>query len=274
MTEQRERYRIYSHITKSSFLHVEDALEIGKLRLFAGHYKKGAGSDQMTAHWHDVADARVLFNDLAWGKAVDYVEYKGTGKGDQAVSRVLKVKAKGDKVWFRLESGPGQVMGQGAVKPKGDPETVVNVPFSTTDSRKMAYAVLSYLQAAEVVDMLRRPGEPDNAGAPGGRAAPGGHGVDSPDQEVEPQQGDEAEPQTVDEETGEIPPAGTGQRDIEAIQTFGDLWMAVYTNFGLDRSQALRELGVTRQEDLAGEPAMLYQEIAEVMAGRQVRAAS
>jgi len=273
MTEQRERYRIYSHVTKSSFLHVEDALEIGKLRLFAGHYKKGAGSDQMTAHWHDVADARVLFNDLAWGKAVDYVEYKGTGKGDQAVSRVLKVKAKGDKVWFRLESGPGQVMGQGAVKPKGDPETVVNVPFSTTDSRKMAYAVLSYLQAAEVVDMLRRPGEPDNAGAPGGRAAPGGHGVDSPDQEVEPQQGDEAEPQpqTVDEEAGEILPAGTVgtvQRDTEAIQTFGDLWTAVGKDFDLNRSQALRELGVTRQEDLADEPAMLYQEIAEIMAGR------
>ena len=161
--EKRQRPRIHSHVTKSSFLHVEDALEIGKLRLFAGHYKKGNGASQMTAHWLDVADARVLMSDLAWGKKVDYVEFKGTGKGDQATSRVLKIKSNGDKVWFRLETGPGQVMGQGAVKPKGEPETVINVPFSTWDARKLAFAVLSYLQAAEVARLS--PWQPEPARA-------------------------------------------------------------------------------------------------------------
>ena len=150
-TTQRERPRLYSHITKSSFLHVEDALEIGKLRLFAGHYKKGNGSTSHTAHWLDVADARVLMSDMAWARPINYVEFKGTGRGDQAVSRVLKVKTSGDKVWFRLETGPGQVIGQGAVKPKGEPTTVVNVPFATWDARKLAFAVLSYLQAAAML---------------------------------------------------------------------------------------------------------------------------
>ncbi|MFQ6101767.1 MAG: hypothetical protein ACE5OS_11120 [Anaerolineae bacterium] len=35
MTEQPQRYRICSHLTRSRFLHVEDALGIGKVRLFA-----------------------------------------------------------------------------------------------------------------------------------------------------------------------------------------------------------------------------------------------
>jgi hypothetical protein len=57
------RVRIYSHITQSRFLHVEDALAIGKLRLFAGNYRKGQGMDkQGYAHaFVDIADARVIF---------------------------------------------------------------------------------------------------------------------------------------------------------------------------------------------------------------------
>ena len=37
------RVRLYSHVTQSHFLHIEDALAIGKLRLFAGNYRKGQG---------------------------------------------------------------------------------------------------------------------------------------------------------------------------------------------------------------------------------------
>ncbi len=151
-----QRPRIFSYVTKSSFLHVEDALEIGKLRLFAGHYKKGNGASLLTAHWLDVDDARVLFSDLAWAKAVNYVEFKGTAKGGEAISRVLKVRANGDKVWFRLESGPGQVIGQGAVKPKGDPNLLVNVPFNKWDSRKLAFAVLGYIQAHQTAALLNQ----------------------------------------------------------------------------------------------------------------------
>lgn len=31
-----QRVRIYEHVTQSRFLHIEDALGIGKLRFFAG----------------------------------------------------------------------------------------------------------------------------------------------------------------------------------------------------------------------------------------------
>ena len=155
MAERRSRYRIHSHLTRSRFLHVEDALDIGKVRLFAGEYERGQGARVTASHYLDVADALVLLNDLAWGKDVDYVEYKGTG-GDRPTSRVLKVKRNGDKVWFRLESGPGEVIGEGAVKPAGKPETVVNVPFTIWEARRLAFVVLAHLQAREVVTFRQR----------------------------------------------------------------------------------------------------------------------
>ena len=173
MAERRSRYRIHSHLTRSRVLHVEDALDIGKVRLFAGEYKRGQGASVITAHYLDVADARVLFSDLAWGKPVDYVECKGLALslpkepalslskgngGEQPVSRVLKVRRANDngKVWFRLESGPGEVIGEGAVKPAGKPETVVNGPFTIWEARRLAFVVLAHLQAWEVVTFRQR----------------------------------------------------------------------------------------------------------------------
>jgi hypothetical protein len=154
MTE--ERYRIHSHMTRSSFLHVEHALEIGKVRLFAGQYKRGEGAKVTAYHYLDVADVRVLLNDLAWGKGVDFIEYKGTDNREGPKSRVLKVKRNGEKVWVRLENGPGQTIGEGAVKPAGDPDAVVNVPLSVWDARKLAHAILAYVQAWEVITFRSR----------------------------------------------------------------------------------------------------------------------
>ena len=58
------RVRICSHVTQAKFLHIEDSLGIGKLRLFAGTYRKGNGMDVHTHHFMDVDDARVVFNAL------------------------------------------------------------------------------------------------------------------------------------------------------------------------------------------------------------------
>jgi len=153
-----KRYRLYEYMTRTKWLHVEDALSIGKLRLFAGSYKRGQGAQMTAFHFIDLADARVLFSDLAQGAPVDYCDFKDTTNSEGPQSRVFKVKASGngDKVWFRLENGPGEVIGQGAVKPKGTPEAVVNIPFETWEARKLALAILSYLQAGEVLDVMRR----------------------------------------------------------------------------------------------------------------------
>ena len=164
-----KRYRLYEYMTRTKWLHVEDALSIGKLRLFAGSYQRGQGAQMTAFHFIDVADARVLFSDVAQGAPVDYCDFKGTTNSQGPHSRVFKVKSNGhgDKVWFRLENGPGEVIGQGAVKPKGEPEAVVNIPFEPWEARKLALAVLSYLQASQVVDMMRRQAVPLDFGTEG-----------------------------------------------------------------------------------------------------------
>jgi hypothetical protein len=62
------RVRIASHITQTRFLHVEDALAIGKLRLFGGNYRQRQGTSSYANAYVDIADARVVFDALARGE--------------------------------------------------------------------------------------------------------------------------------------------------------------------------------------------------------------
>jgi hypothetical protein len=163
----RPHYRIYSQVTPSAFLHVEDALAIGKLRLFAGKYEKGQGASATAHHYLDLDDARLLFTDLAAGKVPvtdekdqAYVEYKGSGEGIP-VSRILKVQARQDRVFFELSYGPGEYSGEGlgagAVRPvRGAQRQSVTVALSWLEARKMALAVLAHLTAWEIATFPAR----------------------------------------------------------------------------------------------------------------------
>jgi hypothetical protein len=155
------RVRIHSHVTQSRFLHVEDALGIGKIRLFAGAYRRGEGLEQRTATglaWHfvDIADARIVFGALAQAEpAFSYREYKGTPlDSGGAVSRVLSVQVKGENVYVELKSGPGKLTPTGAVTPAGKATIEVNVGLKLYEARRLGAAVLAYLRAWDVMQML------------------------------------------------------------------------------------------------------------------------
>ena len=153
------RVRIHSHITQSRFLHVEDALAIGKLRLFTGNYRKGQGMDkQGYAHaFVDIADARVIFGALARGEqGFSHKEYKGTPpqNGNGAVSRVLSIAIKGENVYIELKTGPGKLTNTGAITPNGPAKVEVNVGFKLYEARRMAASVLAYIHAWDVMRMM------------------------------------------------------------------------------------------------------------------------
>jgi hypothetical protein len=162
-TPTSTRVRLYSHMTQSRFLHVEDSLEIGKLRLFGGNYRKqnnagdGGSMTSHVTHYMDVADARVVFHALLNGEAnFTYKEYKGTQPpdGGPVVSRVLSVAIKGDNVYIELTSGPGKPTPTGAIMPNGRPDAAVNVGFKLYEARRLAAAVLAYLNAWDVMRMM------------------------------------------------------------------------------------------------------------------------
>jgi hypothetical protein len=157
------RVRIHSHVTQSRFLHVEDALNIGqgKIRLFAGRYRKGHGMDDQgyAHHFIDLADARVIFWALLWGEqGFSHKEYKGTppskGSGNGAVSRVLSIAVKGENVYIELKMGPGKLTNTGAITPNGPAKVEVNVAFKLHEARRMAATVLAYIRAWDVLRIL------------------------------------------------------------------------------------------------------------------------
>ncbi|NLF65044.1 MAG: hypothetical protein GX579_10650 [Chloroflexi bacterium] len=149
------RVRIHSHVTQSRFLHVEDALGIGKIRLFAGTYRRGAGLEQHGHHFLDIADARVVFGALARAEPdFSYREYKGTPTDRGAVSRVLSIQVKGDNVYVELKCGPGKLTPTGAVTPAGRATVEVNVGLKLYEARRLGAAILAYLRAWDVMQML------------------------------------------------------------------------------------------------------------------------
>jgi len=150
------RVRICSHVTQAKFLHIEDSLAIGKLRLFAGTYRKGNGMDVHTHHFMDVDDARVVFNALAIAEPnFTYKEYKGTAQsGGKVTSRVLSVTSKGDQVYLELKAGPGKKTLTGAVTPNGKAEVEANVAFKSYEARRLGQTVLAYIQAWDILRLM------------------------------------------------------------------------------------------------------------------------
>lgn len=153
----KENDRIFEYMLKTAWLHVEDALAIGKIKLFAGSYQRGNKEATETAvHYVDVDSIRPLLHDLSWGKPVEFTDFKGTAGDDSVVSRVLRVntdKEKG-KVWFSLASGPGKETDTGAVTPAGKATKKINVGMTLQDARQMAYAVLEYMLAWRTAQLM------------------------------------------------------------------------------------------------------------------------
>lgn len=158
------RVRIHSLVTSSRFLHVEDSLAIGKVRLFAGSYRRGEGLDQHTAHYLSLPDARVVFGALARGEpSFSYREQKGKITDGGALSRGLTIEVKGERVIIELKSGPGEPTPTGAVTPAGPATVAVSVGFKQYEARRLGAAVLAYLRAWDVLRMLA---QRDAAGRP------------------------------------------------------------------------------------------------------------
>ena len=150
------RERVFSHLTRTRFLHIEDSLERGKLRFFIGSFEKGKGASSTAYAFMDVEDARVVLSDLSWGKPVEFVDFKGgRGSNNFLISRVLKIETKQEKIWIEVQNGPGQELGEGAVKPSGTRTRVaVSIPLTVFEGRKLAHACLAYLQAWDVGKIL------------------------------------------------------------------------------------------------------------------------
>ncbi len=140
---------MFSFLTRTRFLHIEDALEREKLRFFTGSFERGQGSRQTAYAFVDVDDMRVILHDLADGKPVDYSSFAGGRTATELIiSRVVKMRTKDGQVWIQVQNGPGVHQG-GVIKPNGKPAVEIATPLTIFESRKLGHVCLAYLQIAE-----------------------------------------------------------------------------------------------------------------------------
>ena len=162
-----EHPRIFSLMTNKAFFHVEDALGIGKVKFFMGSYQKGKGSTATVIHYVDVADARVIAFDLAvrGSLSTKFVDYKGTPHGldGKPLSRVLKIEDRGKDanrpIVIQAANGPGEIVGEGAIKPKGKPTSEVAIFLTRHEARKLGHALQAYLNAWQAAKFTLTPPE-------------------------------------------------------------------------------------------------------------------
>lgn len=155
MTSQHQNHRIYEYITKSTFANFEDALEIGKLKIFAGEYTNGSGAKKTLTHFVDTHTARPLLLDMQWAKPIETKDYKGQTKSGTTTSRVLTITTKEKGYFMELTNGPGKETPTGAVTPAGRPETAVNVFLPFAQARMIAAEILEYLTAYKVAQLVK-----------------------------------------------------------------------------------------------------------------------
>jgi len=158
-------YRIVRHVTAKRILTVEDNLEMGKIKVGLVDYHRGHGITAQVTHWLDVDKARLLFHDLvdnavAFKNMWDgWTDYKGSAVEGDLESRIFTVQIVEAKnpVKITASKGPGEKVGQGAVKPvKGTDRTEVAVLLSWQDARAIALAVDSHLQAWAAATYYKR----------------------------------------------------------------------------------------------------------------------
>ena len=162
-----EHPRIFSMMTNKAFLHIEDALVIGKIKFFMGAYQKGQGASAKVVHYMDVADARVIAFDLAvrGSLSTKFVDYKGSPKGlnGKPLSRVLKIEDRGADakrpIVIQAANGPGELTGAGAIKPAGKPTDEVAIFLTRHEARKLGHAIFGYIRAWEAARMTLTPPE-------------------------------------------------------------------------------------------------------------------
>ncbi len=146
-------------MTRSAFLHVQDARAIGKLKLWIGRYRQGRGCEDQAAGYVDVDAARVIFQDLALRGELpaklyedrEIVFYGGGDRDGRLEARLLKFADNPDMrapLCVEVSRGPGRRNTSGGIQPAGDLQRVA-IWLSRFEARKLAAAVLAQLDRCQ-----------------------------------------------------------------------------------------------------------------------------
>lgn len=148
--KEGQKVRFFTQVTQRTFFHVEDALSIGKLRLIAGEYTKGAGASKRVYCYLNIYPFLADMHGILSGRNCPRKAFSGSVVEGQVQSRTYAINYKaGEKpmVFIAIENGPGKKTHTGAITPAGGPKEKVNISLSLDKAREMAMTMQMIGQA-------------------------------------------------------------------------------------------------------------------------------
>lgn len=163
---EKNNWTLTRVMTRSAWLHVQDAIEIGKFRLYIGNYKPGQGAKAQAAAYIDVDALRVVFQDLALRGAMprslypkQSVEFFGGSEKDGFLeARIVKIsdqESLKNPIVIEISTGPGKRNRTGGIQPAGKLESV-SILLDRWSARKLAAGTLAELTAYESATVMSR----------------------------------------------------------------------------------------------------------------------
>lgn len=157
--------RIITHATTKLILHIECALDIGKLHVDLWAFQRGKGHSGHAEAYIDADEARLLVEDLAAGQLPERFQAIGGRANGEIIARVLTIEEtdEGTRLPLRLrvENGPG-IQNGGLIQPtwwgkgQGRATTSLSMLLDWRTARKIALAVREHMHAWAAATILQR----------------------------------------------------------------------------------------------------------------------
>jgi hypothetical protein len=151
--EQKPRPQIFRYVTKDKVLDVGDLLDPdpkrSKVRFILLQFGRDFKATTRALHYVDADDLEVVCWDILQGTFQEWADHKGSIRDETCQARVLTLHKdpKYDNPYvLQIRNGPGQVIGQGAVK-LVKAEVSLGLLLPEFDARRLSLVVLDYIRA-------------------------------------------------------------------------------------------------------------------------------
>ncbi len=151
--EQHPRPQIFRYVTKDKVLDVGDLLDLdpkrSKVRFILLQFGQDFKATTRALHYADADDLEVVCWDILQGTFQEWTDHKGSVRDGACQARVLTLRKdpKYDNPYvLQIRNGPGQVIGQGAVK-LIKAEVSLSLLLPEFDARRLSLTVLDYIRA-------------------------------------------------------------------------------------------------------------------------------
>jgi hypothetical protein len=150
--EQNPRPQVFRYVTKDKVLDIGDLLDPdpkrSKVRFILLQFGPDFKATTRALHYADADDLEVVCWDILHGTFQEWTDHKGSVRDGTCQARVLTMRKdpKYDNPYvLQIRNGPGQVIGQGAVK-LVKAEVTLGLLLSEFDARRLCLTVLDYIR--------------------------------------------------------------------------------------------------------------------------------